>query len=248
MSKTNVRPPWREGGSFRQRRVDGGLGVRRKIKLDGNAGVNVDAVKHARQRLLARRKPEAVVADRAGEHERKTAGAVREFVPRRLVGQRRIGMIDARQRLPGCRARVRRDGPRIGPARGERLDGEAVIGGADKPLERRPLEHDVDQLAPLIARRRGKIGGQRQGFFRVGHRLKMPRMAARANRSGERDFSDVVADTGPLVKALHDRGAYFSRAFTEDGSGPRIAQRSRSRRRGPARPRGKLEELRAPAA
>ena len=61
---------------------------------------------------------------------------------------------------------------------------EAVIGGADKPLEWRALERGVDQSAPFIARRRGKIGGERQGFFRVRHRRKMPRMATRANRSG----------------------------------------------------------------
>jgi Protein of unknown function (DUF2442) len=35
---------------------------------------------------------------------------------------------------------------------------------------------------------------------------------------GERDFSELVAETGSLVKPLRDP-AYFSRAFTEDGSG-----------------------------
>jgi hypothetical protein len=35
---------------------------------------------------------------------------------------------------------------------------------------------------------------------------------------GERDFSDLVAESGSLVNPLRDL-AYFARAFTEDGTG-----------------------------
>ena len=35
---------------------------------------------------------------------------------------------------------------------------------------------------------------------------------------GERDFSDLVAETGSLAKPLRDPD-YFARAFTEDGTG-----------------------------
>jgi Protein of unknown function (DUF2442) len=35
---------------------------------------------------------------------------------------------------------------------------------------------------------------------------------------GERDFSELVAESGSLVKPLRDP-AYFARAFTEDGTG-----------------------------
>ena len=35
---------------------------------------------------------------------------------------------------------------------------------------------------------------------------------------GERDFSELVAESGSLVKPLGDP-AYFGRAFTEDGTG-----------------------------
>ena len=35
---------------------------------------------------------------------------------------------------------------------------------------------------------------------------------------GERDFSDLIEETGPLVKPLRDL-TYFARAFTEDGTG-----------------------------
>jgi len=35
---------------------------------------------------------------------------------------------------------------------------------------------------------------------------------------GERDFSDLVAETGSLAKPLRDP-AYFAGAFTEDGTG-----------------------------
>jgi hypothetical protein len=35
---------------------------------------------------------------------------------------------------------------------------------------------------------------------------------------GERDFSDMVGESGSLTKPLRDP-AYFARVFTEDGSG-----------------------------
>ena len=67
-----------------------------------------------------------------------------------MIGQAHAG------RAPGDRLRV-------APRAVERLDGEPVIGLGDQPLvERRALEHAVDQLAPLLARRRGKLGRQRQ--------------------------------------------------------------------------------------
>ena len=84
-----------------ERRVDDGFGLRRQIKLEGNAGAEVDTLEDASERALIRRQPEAMVADRAGEHEREAAGAVLKLVQRRGVRCGRIGVVDARERLPG---------------------------------------------------------------------------------------------------------------------------------------------------
>jgi hypothetical protein len=69
-------------------------------------------------------------------------------------------MIDARQHLPRCGARPPANRLRVGAAFGEWRDGEAVIRGACQPVERRPLEHGINQLAPFFAGRFGEIGGE----------------------------------------------------------------------------------------
>ena len=157
-----------------ERRVDDGFGGRRQIKLDGNAGAEVDTLEHASERALIRRQPEAMVADRAGEHEREAAGAVLKLVQRRGVRFGRIGVVDARERLPGRGPPPPGARLRVGAARGKRLDGEAVIGRAAQPLERRALEHGVDELAPVLPRRRSKIRGKRR-LFAISHRFRIPR-------------------------------------------------------------------------
>jgi hypothetical protein len=50
---------------------------------------------------------------------------------------------------------------------------------------------------------------------RGGHRLVL---RFSDGSEGERDFSDLVKETGSLVKPLRDL-AYFARAFAEDGTG-----------------------------
>ena len=97
--------------------------VRRKIDFDRDAGIEVDAFEHARERRLGRRQPEAVIAARAAEHQRKPGRAVVEFTQRDFVGERRIGMLDPRQNLPGRRTGPRRDRPGVGAPRRKRLDG-----------------------------------------------------------------------------------------------------------------------------
>ena len=155
-------------------RVDDGFGLRRQVKLDGNAGDEVDTLEDASERALIRRQPEPVVADRAGEHEREAAGAVLKLVQRRGVRFGRIGVVDARERLPGRGPPPSGARLRVGAARGKRLDGEAVIGRAAQPLERCALEHGVDELAPVLPRRRSKIRGKRR-IFAISHRFRIPR-------------------------------------------------------------------------
>ena len=136
--------------------------VRTGIELDADAGIEVDVRERTRECLLGRGEPVAVGADRAGEDEREPGRAVFEIVQGLGICRRRFGMVDAldgRPRRAGCapgdRLRVRR--PAV-----ERLDCEPVIGLGDEPLvERRALEHAFDQLAPLLAGGRGKLGRQR---------------------------------------------------------------------------------------
>jgi hypothetical protein len=71
-------------------------------------------------------------------------------------------MIDAGDDLPrnGGAARHRR---RIGGARVNRRDLQAIVSPADQPLvEIRALQGGFGQLSPALLRGGGKLGGQRQ--------------------------------------------------------------------------------------
>ena len=87
------------------------------------------------------------------------------------LAARGIRMIDPLHDLPG-----RGRGPagdRRGTARApiDRIDLQAIIGLADQFLERRALQHAVDQLAPVVVGRRRKIRRQPQV---VGHGVIRP--------------------------------------------------------------------------
>jgi len=58
-----------------------------------------------------------------------------------------------------------------GEARIERLDSQTVMGsGHELAVERRTLEHALDQLEPILAARRRKIGGEGKDIgVSVGH-------------------------------------------------------------------------------
>ena len=79
--------------------------VRAEIEIERDAGIEVNAVERARDRLIRRGEPVAVGADRAGEDQREPGRAVLEIVQRLRIGRRRIGMVDAlhdRPRRAGC--------------------------------------------------------------------------------------------------------------------------------------------------
>ena len=84
-------------------------------------------------------------------------------------------MIQALHDLPGGARRAADNGPRVGLAPVERLDGEPVVGLGDELLvERRAFEHALHQLPPLLARGGRKLGGQRQLVgCGIGHGRKM---------------------------------------------------------------------------
>ena len=123
----------------------------------------------ARVACFARGKPIAVGADRAGEDQREPVAPFSRSCSACGIGgagsgwSTRCMTVQAR---PACaRQRAARRLSRI-----ERLDGEPVIGLGDQSLlERRALEHALDQLAPLLAGCRRKFGGQRQVVGGVGH-------------------------------------------------------------------------------
>ena len=81
---------------FHQRRemLHGVARRRAQVEVDGDAGIELDAVEHARERLRRSVEPVAVGVERAGEHQRQAGGAVFQVVQRLCVGGRRIGMID----------------------------------------------------------------------------------------------------------------------------------------------------------
>ena len=75
----------RDAAPFDQRGDDGAgiLGLRAEIEVERDAGIEMDAVEHARERRpRSRGEPVAVGADRAGEDEREPGRAVLEIVQR----------------------------------------------------------------------------------------------------------------------------------------------------------------------
>ena len=118
-----------------------------EIEIDRHGG-EIDAVERALSVSRRRIEAESVRAHRAGEHQHQAGGAVLQIVERLRIGGRRIGMIDTLHDGPASAGRTPAERGRRGIARVERLDGQAVIGPAFEPRERRALEHGIDQAAP----------------------------------------------------------------------------------------------------
>ena len=157
--------------------------LRRQIELDRHAGIEVNAVEHARECGGRRVEAETAGARSAGEHQEEAGRAIFEVRERLGIGRRRIGMIDPLHQCPRCLRRASRHRRRGRCALVQRRDGWAVIRRAEQPLERRAFERGIDQLAPLLAGRGREIGGERRGFgLGVHHRRKMPCPTWGANR------------------------------------------------------------------
>ena len=175
----------RNAAAFDQRReiADHVPRRRRKIEIDRHGG-EIDAVERALKRRRRRIEAKTVGAHRAGEHQHQAGRAVLQIVERLRVGGRRVGMIDALHDGPGRAGRTPAKRGRCGVARIKRLDGQAVIGPAFEPCERRALEHGIDQAAPGFFRCRGESGG-RGRVLRVRHRCKVPCRQRLANLAGQ---------------------------------------------------------------
>jgi hypothetical protein len=139
------------------------LSVRPEVQVECNAGVEVNAFEHPRERPFARGKTVAVGADGAGESEEEAVRAVLEVVQRLGIGLRRIGVIDALHEGPRRSRRTPGDGLRLRLALVERLDRDRVVGlGDEAAVEWRALEDVLHQLAPLFACGGGELGGERK--------------------------------------------------------------------------------------
>ena len=104
----------------------------------------------------------------AGEHECQPRRAVLQIVQRLRVGSLRIGMIDPLHDLPGRSRSAACDRRSTLSAAVNRIDLQPVGCLADQFLERRALQHPVDQLAPVLVGRLRKLRGQCQ-LVSLGH-------------------------------------------------------------------------------
>src|SRR4029079_6562572 len=68
--------------------------LRTDLKLDADAGIEINAVENLRDRLCRRIEPKPVSAIGAGEYECQPRGAILQIVQRLHVGRLRIGMVD----------------------------------------------------------------------------------------------------------------------------------------------------------
>src|ERR1035437_5922892 len=142
---------WRDCARFHQRgKMLHGVARRRaEVEVDDDAGIELDAVEHARKRFRRRIETIAVGGDRAGHDQSQPVRTVLQILQGKRVGGGRIGMIDPLHERPS-RAWGPPDDwfcPRC--ARIQRLDPQAVIGLAgERLLRRRPFERRLDQLAP----------------------------------------------------------------------------------------------------
>ena len=143
--------------------------LRAGVQFDRDAGIDENALEHLFDRFRRGFEAEAARAIGAFEDQRQAGGAVFEVVQRLRVGLGGVGMVDALHDLPR-----RAIGP-AGDRRGilgagiERLNLDAVIGLADEFLERRALQHAIDQLSPVVVTGGCKIRGQREVVHRSRH-------------------------------------------------------------------------------
>ncbi len=139
-----------------------GVACRRaEVEIDGDAGVERDAVEQTRQCFRRGIEAIAIGVERTGEHQRQPGGAVLKVLQRLRVGDFRIGMIDPLHQRPGRPGLPPGDHAGAGRARIKRLDPQPVIGLADQTLvERRAFERRLDQFAPFGLAGRRKFSGE----------------------------------------------------------------------------------------
>ena len=149
--------------------VNGGYPrLRTDLKLDTNAGVEIDAVENLRDGFSRWIQSVLMGAGGACEHQCQPCRAVLQIVQRLCVGRFRIRMIDPLHDLPGRGGGTAGDGRSTSRAAIDRVDLQSIGSLADQLLERRAFQHPVDQLAPVVVGGRGKILGQGE-FVGGGH-------------------------------------------------------------------------------
>jgi hypothetical protein len=124
--------------------------LRANLDLDPYARIEVNAGQDLFHRVGRGIEAVTMAAVAAGEDEHKPGGAILEILQRLRVGQDRIGMIDPLHNLPRRGRPTAWHGSGIPGTREHRFDFQVVIGLPDQPIERRALEHTVDQLPPVL--------------------------------------------------------------------------------------------------
>ncbi len=173
--------------------------LRTDLKFDRYAGIDENAVENLLDRFRRWLQTKAVGAIGAREYQRQPGGAVLQIVQRLRVGLSRVRMIDPLHDLPGRGRGPPCDRRGAVGARIDRVDPQAVIGLADQLLERRALQHAIDQLAPVVIGRRREIRRQPQVFSYRCHSagcsrepfLLLGRKLPRADRQAKRLFSGL---------------------------------------------------------
>ena len=139
----------------------GVLAVRTEVKLDADAGIEMNALQRFRECHRSCGESVAVIADGPFKHQGEPAGAIHQIIDDLRVGSLGIGQVDPLHYTPGV--------PR-GPARDQRclagrciegLNGDAVITGGAERGQGRALERLGDQPLPIGLFRCGE--GARQG-------------------------------------------------------------------------------------
>ena len=143
--------------------------LRTDLKLDADAGVEIDAVENLCYGFRRRIQSITMRAGGAGEHQCQPCRAVLQIVQRLRVGRFRIRMIDPLHDLPGRGGGAAGDRRSASRAAIDRIDLQPIGSLADQFLERRAFQHPVDQLAPVVVGGRGKILGQGEFVGIGGH-------------------------------------------------------------------------------
>jgi hypothetical protein len=138
---------------------------RTKLKFDGDAPVEMDALEGVFQDGLRLRKAVAVVGHRALEDETKGVRAVVQIVEDLAVGRLAVGDVDALHDRPRRRRRAAGYDVRILRWTIERLDDDTVIALRLERSEGRALQRLFHQRLPGRLVGAGKVAGQGKGKF-----------------------------------------------------------------------------------
>ena len=143
--------------------------LRADFEFDVDPGVEIDTIEYALQRVLRGRKTVSPRCIGSCEDNGETGRTVLQIVQRLRIGDGCIRMVHPLHDRPRCPGGACGDGRRVARALVDRVDPQAVIGLADKLLERRAFQDAVGELPPVVTRGGREVGRKRQGVGFTGH-------------------------------------------------------------------------------